>query len=62
MNNLERVHINQIRVGDTVEHNGTLSTVCSHDLKHDRFIGVTLYGDSYQLGAKAVRRAVNYDR
>jgi hypothetical protein len=55
---LERVHIDSIKVGDIVEFGGQLRTVSGPDLKHDRFIGPTLWGDSYRCGCLPVVRAV----
>lgn len=50
------VHIDTIRAGDTVEHNGVLKTVCPGDLKSG-FMGTTLFGDSYRLGTLPVMKA-----
>lgn len=50
------VHIDTIRAGDTVEHNGVFKTVCPGDLKSG-FMGTTLFGDSYRLGTQPVMRA-----
>ena len=55
---LERAHIDAIKVGDIVEFGGQLRTVSGPDLKHDRFIGPTLWGDSYRCGCLPVVRAV----
>lgn len=52
------VHISQIRVGDTVLHNLQEKTVSGTDLKHDKFIGTTLFGDSYNLGYRKVRKII----
>lgn len=49
----EPVHIDTIRAGDTVEINGILKTVCPGDIKSG-FMGTTLFGDSYRLGAVPV--------
>ncbi|MBA1203636.1 hypothetical protein G7009_18095 [Pseudomonas capeferrum] len=56
-------HINMIRSGDTVFHNGELRTVCNSDIKRGGFMGTSLFGDSYRLGYLPVqlvrfRRAV----
>ncbi|WP_455948127.1 hypothetical protein [Lelliottia jeotgali] len=56
----ERVHIGDIRPGDTVSHNGGLRTVCRSDIKHG-FMGTTLFGDSYRLGHIPVDR-VTFNR
>lgn len=56
-------HINTIRSGDTVLHNGELRTVCNSDIKRGGFMGTSLFGDSYRSGSLPVqlvhfRRAV----
>ena len=48
-------HISDIRHGDTIEHNGKLMTVCNSDIKRCDFMGITIFGDSYNLGYKAVK-------
>lgn len=57
---LESVHISQISVGDTIEHDGTLKTVSGNNLKKDSFMGITLFGDSYNLGTKKVKKVVSW--
>ena len=51
----ENVHIINIRVGDCVEHNGRIMTVCRKDIK-STFMGTTLFGDSYRSGTIPVVR------
>lgn len=51
-------HIDQIRVGDTVEIDGVLKTVCRGNLKFGGFHGTTLWGDSFKSGYELVRKAV----
>lgn len=50
--------INDIRVGDTVIFDGEMRTVGPDNLKHDSFMGVTLFGDSYQLGLQSVSKVI----
>lgn len=59
MTNYETVktHIDMIRSGDTVLHNGELRTVCNSDIKRGGFMGTTLFGDSYRLGTVPVQLA-----
>lgn len=45
-----QVHISQIKSGDTILHEGKVTTVCQKNIKHDSFIGKTLFGDSYRSG------------
>lgn len=53
---IENVHISQILAGDTIEHEGVISTVSNSNIKHSEFMGKTLFGDNYKLGYKLVKR------
>ena len=55
---LKSVHISQIAAGDTIEHNGKLSTVCTKDIHRGGFCGDTIFGDSYRSGALPVKKVV----
>lgn len=57
---LSPVHISQIKTGDTIEHEGQLRTVNANHIKRDSFMGLTLFGDSYKLGTKAVNKVVGW--
>lgn len=48
------IHISAVLPGDTVIHNGHARTVCSSDLRHNDFMGLMLFGDSYALGTRLV--------
>ena len=50
------VHISEITVGDTVMHNRELRTVTRLSFGSDEFLGLLLFGDSYNLGHKKVKR------
>lgn len=52
------VHISTIRVGDTVVIDGVMKTVGKNNLKHDRFMGTTLWGDSFKSGKTPVKKVV----
>lgn len=52
------VHISQISAGDTIEHNGKLTTVSANNIKRDAFMGTSLFGDTYKLGYKPVQKVV----
>ena len=54
----KKVHISTIRQGDTILHNGELITVSRDYIKRDPFMGLTLYGDSYNLGYKPVIKVI----
>lgn len=51
-------HISQIRQGDYIEHQGEIVTVSNQWIKKCSFMGLTLYGDSYNLGTKMVKKVV----
>jgi hypothetical protein len=53
---VEETHISNIRIGDTIMHNGVMTTVSGTNIKHDSFMGKTLFGDSYHSGYKPVQR------
>lgn len=50
----QKVHISSIKIGDTILHNDEIKTVCKRVLKKCDFMGVSLFGDSYNLGHKPV--------
>ena len=52
----KNIHISQIRVGDTILHNGEIKTVSGSNIKKCSFMGISLFGDSYNLGYKLVTR------
>lgn len=55
--NAVKVHISQIRPGDTILHtDGKVRTVCSKDITRDSFIEISLFGDSYRLGTMPVKK------
>ncbi len=54
----KQVHISQIKVGDIIIHNGEEKTVSGNNLKRCRFMGTTLFGDSYKLGYQLVTKKV----
>jgi hypothetical protein len=54
----ELVSINDIKIGDTVLHDGKQMTVGKENIKHSAFMGRTLFGDSYHLGYKPVVKLV----
>lgn len=48
------VHKSEIKIGDTVIHNGELETVGKESITNDEFMGLLLFGDCYRLGYKMV--------
>ena len=55
-NTTKDVHISQITVGDTVHHDGQMRTVNNNHIGFNSFTGKTLFGDSYRLGTKLVKK------
>ena len=53
---IDLIHIDLRKQGDTVEHAGKVRTVTARDLSHIEGMGRTLWGDSYALGRKPVKR------
>jgi len=52
------VHISSLRQGDIILHNGELKTVSGTDLKRDKFMGTSVFGDSYHAGHKPVKKVM----
>lgn len=50
---LKPTHISQVRPGDIILHEGILKTLGKNNIKSG-FMGITLWGDCYRLGNKAV--------
>jgi hypothetical protein len=55
---IKEVHISQINAGDTVLHNGEMKTVSGTDIKEDKFMGKSIFGDSYKLGHELVKKVI----
>lgn len=49
------IQLDQVRIGDTILHNGKLKTVSRSNIKHDSFMGLTLFGDSYHIKRKVIK-------
>ncbi len=47
-------HISEIQAGDVVLIDGKLKTVSKKDIKTDKFMGTSLFGDSYKNGSVLV--------
>lgn len=52
---IENIHINLVKVGDTILHNGDIRTLGKNNIKHSEFMGTTIWGDSYHIGYKPVK-------
>lgn len=57
---LSPVHISQVTVGDTIELNGKLTTVCANNMKYDSFMGHSLFGDNFKSGRTPVNKVVGW--
>jgi len=55
---IEDTHISQIRVGDTVEHNGEIKTISGTNIKRCSFMGTSIFGDSYRIGRIPVKKVI----
>jgi len=53
---ITEVHISEIKVGDTIIHHGQQKTVGRETFTYDSFVGVLLWGDSYNMGNTLVKR------
>jgi len=51
-------HINLIRPGDTIRHNGVLRTVTQKNIRQVFPNERTVFGDSYMLGHKPVQKVI----
>jgi hypothetical protein len=54
----EEVHIDSIRVGDTVMHDNAMRTVSPAFISYGGFMGTSVFGDSYHLGNKKVTKVL----
>ena len=53
-------HVSDVRAGDTVlTESGVLRTVHRSDLKKDKFMGHSLWGDTYRCGTRPVPVAID---
>ena len=55
MNKFEYVDISLIKASDLIEHDNDIRTVTKTNIKG---MGKTLFGDSYRLGYKKVKRVI----
>lgn len=57
---IKEVHKSEIKVGDVILwHDGSFKTVCRENITHCNFMGLCLFGDSFQLGYKNVKKVIN---
>ncbi len=56
---IQLVHIDTVKAGDTVIcEDGQMRTVCRNNIKHDGFMGTTLFGNSYRSGYEKVKKVI----
>ncbi|MDO4695095.1 MAG: hypothetical protein Q4A62_10860 [Eikenella sp.] len=57
---IQPTHIGDIKPGDTVMHHGEMRTVGRRNIKRCPLMGLSLFGDSYQLGRVPVEKVIIY--
>jgi hypothetical protein len=55
---IKLINICHLMVGDTIIHNDKLMTVSNSDINRDEFMGITVFGDSYNLGYKPIKKVI----
>lgn len=55
---IKEVHIDEIKAGDTILHDNEIRTVGKNNIKKDKFMGTSLFGDSYKYGHKLVKKVI----
>ena len=55
---IQKTHISNINIGDTILHNGEVLTISGNNIKKGGFMGTTLFGDSYNIGYKLVEKII----
>lgn len=53
-----KTHISNIRAGDTIIFRGKQTTVCKNNITYSSFMGVSIFGDTYNLGCKLVEKVI----
>jgi len=51
-------HICFVTVGDIIIHEGRMVTVGRGDIRRDNFMGILVFGDSYQLGRQPAKKVL----
>ena len=53
------VDIQDVKIGDTIiDNDDKIKLVSQGNLKYDKFMGLTLFGDCYKLGTQKVRKLI----
>lgn len=54
-----QIHISDVNVGDIIiDRNGIERTVCQKDIIDDKFMGRSIFGDTYLLGRRPVTKVI----
>ena len=53
-----KVHISEIKAGDTIMFNGKQSTVCKNNIKKADFLPMSIFGDSFRSGTILVEKVL----
>lgn len=53
-----KTHVCDILPGDTILFHGELKTVCKSNIKRDKFMGTSIFGDCHMGGRKPVEKVV----
>lgn len=56
MRGFKMVHVSQIKVGDVIDLDGKETTVCSKNISHDSFMGISIFGYNYKCGHELVKK------
>lgn len=55
---ITKVHISEIKVGDTIIFNGKQSTVCKNNILKADFLPMSIFGDSFRSGTILVEKVL----
>lgn len=59
---IKPTHISEIKVGNTIKcRDGVIRTICPKNIHHDRLMGTTIFGDSYNLGYIPVDKVIIFN-
>ena len=58
---IDHIHIVLLQAGNTILHDGKVRTVCSKDLTHIEGMGPAVFGNTYRLGTKLVKRLEGFN-
>ena len=53
-----KVHISQIKAGDTIYLNGEQKTVCKSNIKKSDFMPMSIFGDTFKSGTVLIEKVL----